>query len=124
MRQVNKIKDNMDPLTAATTALALGKAGVDAWQKNTLSENKKIKDAALENRDVEKDDSMAVGIDFSKQGTGPTGYSRSMNSGTSSIESSVDTNYNQKFNDLSMGTMDATSVPENDTLNDDNITTI
>ena len=113
----------MDPLTAATTALALGKAGVDAWEKNTLSQNKIKKDAALENRDVVKDESVAKGIDFSKQETAPTGYSRSMTSGTSSIEPSVDTNYNQKFNDLSMGTMDATSVPENDTLSDDNITT-
>lgn len=113
----------MDPLTAATTALALGKAGVDAWEKDTLARNKKIKNAALENRDVIKDESVAKGIDFSKPGTGPTGYSRSMSSGTSSIEPSVDTNYNQKFNDLSMGTMDATSVPENDTLQDENITT-
>jgi len=114
----------MDPMTAMMAiqgGIAAGKAVEEGVNKQILGSETGGSNVNKPKEEMKK--SQTVSFSDPNKEFSPNNYSRPMTSGTSSIEPSVDSNYNQKFNDLSMGTMDNTSVPENDTINDGSIFT-
>lgn len=106
----------MDPMTA----IALTQAAVQGGQMIQEGVEKKYKSSDVTSgvkEDYKIKDAVApVDLASNNQTFNPYG-SRKMTSGTSSIEPAVDSNYNQVFNDLSMGPINNTSVPENDEVN-------
>ena len=106
----------MDPMTA----MALAQMGIQGGKAAQQHIEKKLKSHDI-NAPGDKDFEIQgpvkpVDLTSNKQTFNPYG-SRRMTSGTSSIEPAVDSNYDQRFNDLAMGPINNTSVPENDEIN-------
>jgi len=112
----------MDPMTAMMViqgGIAAGKAVQQGVNKQILNAGSSGANVNAPKKEMQK--SKTITFNDPNKKFDMNNYSRPMTSGTSSIEPAVDSNYNQKYNDLTMGPIDNTSVPENESIDRGNI---